>query len=81
MRDSPTTTLLAPVEGFILHFLGIASSGKRWNCAPGFMFVGAILAVPRRKGRSRLSQRTGEFRTLVSPMTRFSALVTIALLG
>ncbi len=76
MRDSPTTTLLAPVEGFILHFLGITSSGKRWNCAPGFMFVGAILAVPRGKGRSGL---TIELRTLVRPMTGLSTLVAIAL--
>ena len=77
MRHSPTTTLFAPVEGLILHFLGIASSGKWWNCAPGFMFVRAILTGPRRGGRSGL---TVELRTLVRPMTGFSALVAIALL-
>ena len=77
MRDGPTTTLFAPVEGFILHFLGIASSGKWWNCAPGFMFVCAILAGPRGGGRSGL---TIELRTLVRPKTGLSTLVAIALL-
>ena len=77
---SPTATLPAPVEGLVLHFLGISSSGRRWNCAPRFVFVGAILAVPRGGGRSRLTGRIGEFRTLVGPMTGFSTLVAIALL-
>jgi hypothetical protein len=81
VRYSPTAALLTPVEGLVLHFLGISSSGRRWTCAPRFMFVGAILAVPRGGGRSRLTRRIGEFRTLVGPMTRLSTLVAIALLS
>jgi hypothetical protein len=50
VRDSPETALLTPIKGLALHFLGISSSGRRWNCAPRFVFVGAILAVPRREG-------------------------------
>ena len=81
VRDGPATTLVTPaVEGLVLHFLGISSSGRRWNCAPRFVFAGAILAVPRGGGRSRLTGRIGEFRTLVGPMTGFSTLVAIALL-
>jgi hypothetical protein len=79
VRDSPATALLTPIEGLVLHFLGISRSGWMWNCAPRFVFVGVILAVPRRGGQSGLTQRIGKFRTLVSPMTRLSTLVTIAL--
>ena len=80
VRDGSATTLITPVEGLVLHFLGITSSGRRWNCAPRFVFVGAILAVPRGGRRSRLTGGIGEFRTLVGPMTGFSTLVAIALL-
>ena len=77
VRDSPATTLFEPVEVLVLYFLGTASSGRRRNCTPGFvMSVGAILAGPRRRRQTRL---TSEFRTLVCPMTGFSALVAIAL--
>ena len=78
--NSPAAALLTPVDGLFLYFLGISSSGRRWNCAPRFVFVGAILAVPRGGGQSRLTGGIGEFRTLVGPMTGFSTLVAIALL-
>ena len=79
--DSPTATLLTPMESLVLDFLGIGSAGRRRNCAPRFMLVGAILTVPRRTGRSCLTGRRCQLWALVGPMTRFSALVTIALLG
>jgi hypothetical protein len=66
----------------ILHFLRIASSGQRRYCAPGFaLFVDAILTGPRGDGQSEHTNRSREFRTIDSPMTRFSALVAIALFG
>ncbi len=80
VRDGPATTLVTPVEGLVLHSHGISSSVRRWNCAPRFVSVGAILAVPRGGGRSRLTGGIGEFPTLVGPMTGFSTLVAIALL-
>ena len=81
VRDCPGTTLHKPIEGLVvLYFLGISSSGRRWNCAPRFVFVGAILAVPRRGGRSGLNRRVGKFRTHVSaPMPRLSTVVAITL--
>ncbi len=80
VRDSPWTALHKPIGGLVLYFLGISSYGRRWNCAPRFVFVGAILAVPRRGGQSGLTRRVGKFRTHVSPpMPRLSTVVAIAL--
>ena len=78
MCCGPTTTLLTPVEGLVLDFLGSSGAWWRWSSVPGFrFFVSSVSAI--------LSPAVCEVfalvRALVRPVARLATCMTIALFG